>query len=356
MQRKILVKHYAGSKAYGTNIETSDTDFRGIFLGDRMEVSTPFFNVQEWVDTQEEDTKLFELNFFINLACDNNPNILETLFVDKSDIVENSQEYNYLREHNNMFLTKKIAHTTSSYAIQSLTKMKSHNKFINTDNMTKPLQTDFISVVRNFTENKNFNTKINLIKDFNSGYKLISYGKDIFGLIKSENKRSSPFNEDFMLNRVKNTDNTMPLILLKFNKEEYDLAKIKYNSFLKWKQSRSGSARNLLEDKFGYDCKDAMHLVRLMRIGYECITEGVYKVKRPDANELLEIRNGKWTYDEIYNYAKDFDLKIKKEVEKSNLPDNVDREKAGKLIIEIQDSGWGHIPLILKNKKSFKPS
>lgn len=356
MERKILVKHYAGSKAYGTNIETSDTDFRGIFLADRIEVSTPFFNVQEWVDKNEEDTKLFELNFFINLACDNNPNILETLFVDNSDIVLNSPEYSYLREHNNMFLTKKLAHTTSSYAIQCLTKMKSHNKFINNENMKEPLQTDFISVVRNFTENKDFNTKINLVNDFNSGYKLISYGKDIFGLIKSENKRSSPFNDQFMLNRIKNTDNTIPLILLKFKKEEYDLAKIKYNSFLKWKQSRTGSARNLLEDKFGYDSKDAMHLVRLMRVGYECLTEGVYKVKRSDAKELLEIRAGKWTYEEIYNYAKDFDLKIKKEVEKSHLPENVDRKKAAELIIEIQDSGWGYVPLILKNKKSRNPS
>lgn len=356
MERKILVKHYAGSKSYGTDIETSDTDFRGIFLGNRVEITTPFFNIKEWVDENEEDTKLFELNNFIDLACDNNPNILETLFVDKSDITISSNEYNYLRENNKMFLTKKIAYTTSAYAIQSLVKMKSHNKFVNNEDIKQPLQTDFVSVVRNFTENKDFNNKIDLVKDFASGYKLISYGKDIFGIIKSDNSRNSTFNSEFFLNRTRATDNTPPLLLLKFKSEEYEASKVKYNSYLKWKQSRSGSARNLLEDKFGYDSKDAMHLIRLMRIGYECITEGEYKVKRPDAKELLEIREGKWTYDEIYNYAKEFDLKIKNEVQKSNLPDKVDKEKAAKLILEIQDSGWFNIPLTLKNKKTFKPS
>lgn len=356
MNRIPLVKHYAGSKAYGTNIETSDTDFRGIFLGHRKEISTPFFKIQEWTDESEEDTKLFELNFFIELCCENNPNIMETLFVDKSDIVLNSLQYEYLRDNRDLFLTKKIAHTTSSYAIQCLSKMKNHNKFINNTDMKEPLQTDYISVVRNFTDNKDWNKKIDLVNDFSSGYKLISYGKDIYGLIKSENKRNSPFNQEFFLNRIKIQDNTVPLILLKFKKEEYELDKIKYNSFLKWKNARNNvlSERNKIEDKFGYDTKDAMHLVRLMRVGYEYITEGVYNVKRKDAEELLSIRNGDWSYEKIYNYALEFDDKIKSAAIISNIPNQVDKEKISEIIINIQDSVWdGKLLPKLKTKKNI---
>lgn len=356
MDRKILVKHYAGSKAYGTNIASSDTDFRGIFLGDRKEITTPFFPIKEWEDETEEDTKLFELNFFIDLACENNPNIIETLFVDKSDIVLNTPEYEYLRENRDMFLTRKIAHTTSSYAIQSLSKMKNHNRFINTEDMKAPLQTDFLKVLRNFTENKDFNKKIDIVKDFSRGYKLIAYGKDVFGLLKSMNPNQAPFNAEFFLNRIKAEDNTPPLLLLKFNLEEYEQAKIKYTSYLKWKAARIGSARNLLEDKFGYDTKDAMHLVRLMRIGYECITEGVYNVKRADSKELLEIRSGDWTYDKIYNYAKEFDNKIKEAVKTCALPEYVDKEKASKIIMDIQNSVWYQMPLPkIKNQNKIKP-
>lgn len=356
MKRVPLVKHYAGSKAYGTNIESSDTDFRGIFLGNREEITTPFFKVQEWSDESEEDTKLFELNFFIDLCCDNNPNIMETLFVDKSDIVVNSKEYEYLRDNRDLFLTTKIAHTTSSYAIQCLSKMKNHNKFINKVDIKEPLQTDFLSVIRNFTDNKDWNTKLDIVKDFKSGFKLISYGKDMFGLVESDNLKNSPFNDDFFLNRIKLNDNKIPLMILKFKSEEYNAAKIKYNAFKKWKEARSlSSIRNLIEDKFGYDTKDAMHLVRLMRVGYEYITEGVYNVKRKDAKELLEIRNGAWSYDKIYNYALEFDEKIKSAVKQSSIPDHVDKEKISKIILNIQDSVWsGALLPKFKNDKKIK--
>ena len=60
------MKHYAGSLAYGTNVSTSDTDFRGIFVGERSEISTPFGKITEWADPNEEDTKLFE---FIDNHC-----------------------------------------------------------------------------------------------------------------------------------------------------------------------------------------------------------------------------------------------------------------------------------------------
>ncbi len=133
--KKIIVKHYAGSLAYGTNTPESDTDFRGIFIGEREDITTPFKSLTEWIDPSEEDTKLFELNFFIELACGSNPNILETLYVDEADIVINSPEYKHLRENRDLFLTQKIAFTTSAYAIQELNKMRSHNKFINKEEM-----------------------------------------------------------------------------------------------------------------------------------------------------------------------------------------------------------------------------
>jgi len=356
MNRKILVKHYAGSISYGTNVATSDTDFRGIFVGDRKEITSPFYNIKEIEDETEEDTKYFELNNFVSLAADNNPNIIETLFVDKKDIVLNTPEYEYLRSFRENFLTKKIAYTTSSYAIQCLEKMKRHSKFINQEDISEPKQTDFLKVLRNFTENKEFNKKIDIVKDFSIGYKLIAYNKEIYGLVKSENPKQKPFNADFFLNRLKAEDNSMPLFLLKYNSEDYEQAKIKYNAYLKWKFSRVESVRNLIEDKFGYDTKDAMHLIRLMRVGYECITEGVYNVKRKDAKELLEIREGLWSYDKLFNYAIELDKKIKEEVIKCKLPEYVDKDLLSKIIIDIQDSCWNIKPLPkINNNNRPKP-
>ncbi len=51
MTENLIVKHKAGSHAYGTQIETSDEDHRGIFVADPINIRTPFFKVEEATDT-----------------------------------------------------------------------------------------------------------------------------------------------------------------------------------------------------------------------------------------------------------------------------------------------------------------
>lgn len=356
MERKILVKHYAGSLAYGTNVASSDTDFRGIFLGSRYEVSTPFDNVTEWVDLNEEDTKFFELNFFTSLATSNNPNILETLYVDKKDVVITTPEYEHLRNNRDIFLSKKIAMTTSSYALQELIKMKSHNKYINKEEVLQPKQTEFLELIQNFTDEKIMKNELRFEERFPEGYKMSHYGSGIFGLIPSP--RSKPFNFEHNINRQKPDRNEQPIMILRFKEEAYEAAKVKFKSYTAWKENRKNTVRNLIEEKFGFDTKNAMHLVRLMRTGYECVSEGIYVVKRPDAKELLDIREGGWSYDKLKEYALQMDEKIKVAMTTSKLPDEVDIEKVKKLIVEIQDSVWGFkaLPeLENKTKRVFKP-
>lgn len=126
-----LVKHYAGSIAYGTNLPTSDVDFRGIFVADPVNVRTPFFPIHEKRDLSEEDTVLYELWQFMRLALDCNPNVIETLWVDESSIVQTSPGYELLRENRHALLSSKIAFTTSGYALSQLKRIKGHNKWIN---------------------------------------------------------------------------------------------------------------------------------------------------------------------------------------------------------------------------------
>lgn len=127
---KTIVKHYAGSLAYGTNLPTSDIDFRGIFVADEINIRTPFFPVREVSDQTEDDTKLFELSHFMKLTLDCNPNIIETLWVDESDITFRTPAYDLLRENRHELLSSKIAFTTSGYALAQLKRIKGHNKWL----------------------------------------------------------------------------------------------------------------------------------------------------------------------------------------------------------------------------------
>jgi uncharacterized protein len=65
-----------------------------------------------------------------------------------------------------------------------------------------------------------------------------------------------------------------------------------------------GEKRKGLVEKYGYDCKNAAHLIRLLRMGIEFLTEGVlYVERRNDATQLLEIKRGEWTLDQVKSEA-----------------------------------------------------
>lgn len=50
-----------------------------------------------------------------------------------------------------------------------------------------------------------------------------------------------------------------------------------------------GQKRRELVRRVGYDAKNAAHLIRLLRMGIEFLTEGTLHVERADATELLDI-------------------------------------------------------------------
>lgn len=350
MRDNMLVKHYAGSHAYGTALPTSDVDFRGIFCADPVNVRTPFFKVNECEDQTEEDTKLYELAHFMKLCLDCNPNIVETLWVDESDITFRTPAYDLLREHRYDLLSSKIAFTTSGYALAQLKRIKGHNKWINNPQPEEPpRQTDFVSLVHNFTDDKLF--KISLT-DYHRGYRLIPYGNgNIFGLYEAEGYET--FDHNFTLNTnyepededknffVVGDKRKHPLFVVKWNKEEYNIAKEQHKQYWTWKNNRN-EIRSELEEQFGYDTKHAMHLVRLLRMGYEALTTGELIVRRPDAEELLDIRRGKWTYEEIVTYAEEMDLMVREDLyKKTELRKRPDIKFAATLLMDVQDLVWG---------------
>ena len=340
MRDNLLVKHLAGSHAYGTALPTSDTDYRGIFCADPINILTPWYTVKEVEDTNEEDTKYYELSHFMKLCVDCNPNIVETLWIDESDVITSSPAYEFLREHRSEFLSSKIAFTTSGYALAQLKRIKGHNKWINNPQPVEPpRQIDFVSLVQNFMTKKMF--KINM-EEYRSGYRLIPYGHDIYGLVKDWSDRCT-YSDDFTLNTVYEpdlNDELVPLAIVKFNKEEYKQAKEKHAQYWTWKNNRN-EARSELEEQFGYDTKHAMHLVRLLRMGKEALEEGVLKVKRPDAEELLAIRDGAWTYDQCVEYAEEMDRTIRETLYlKTDLPKRPNLQRTAELLMEAQRLVW----------------
>lgn len=60
-----------------------------------------------------------------------------------------------------------------------------------------------------------------------------------------------------------------------------------------------GNKRKKLVEKLGYDAKNASHCIRILRMGIEFLTDGRLYVNRHDAPQLLEIKRGEWTLEQV---------------------------------------------------------
>lgn len=341
MKDNMLVKHYAGSISYGTNLPTSDVDFRGIFCGDPVNVRTPFFTVRECEDIEEEDTKLLELAHFMKLCLDCNPNIIETLWVNDSDIVMRTPAYDMLREHRHALLSSKIAFTTSGYALSQLRRIKNHSKWINNPQTKQaPKQMDYVSLVQWLGTEKVLSIEIS---NWNDDHRLVPYGSNLFGVYGAPGYQiydnHGHLNNDFKGDREA-LDH--PKMLIRFNKEEYLRANDIHKHYWEWKENRNVT-RGALEEQFGYDTKHAMHLVRLLRMGIESLRDEEIVVKRPDAEELLAIRDGAWDYDDIVKYAESMDKEVREVWYKNTkLRKKPDLKLAAQLLMDVQDLVWSN--------------
>lgn len=342
MAENLLVKHYAGSHSYGTALPTSDVDFRGIFAADPVNVRTPFFPVYEVNDTKEEDTKFYELAHYMKLALQCNPNIVETLWVEDGDIVFRTPAYDLLRQHRAKLLSSKIAFTTSGYALAQLKRIKGHNKWINNPQPEeRPKHYDFVSLVQWFGAEKMMPRDFKLT-NYRTNWRLVPYGHDVHGLYQADGYET--FGDNGALNTTFEEGGReelgMPLAVIKFNKDVYIQAREKWEQYWTWKRNRNVD-RSALEEHFGYDTKHAMHLVRLLRMGVEALRDGQVVVKRPDAAELLSIRNGAWTYEQLVEYAEHMDREVHEVwYKKTSLPKTPDLHFAAKLLMDVQDSIW----------------
>jgi len=257
-----LTKH--GSTAYGTNLPSSDIDYKGIavppsryFDGFLHRFEQAEFHHQ----TDGVDMVVFDVRKFFRLAADCNPSIIEVLFTEPEDRVIVTAPAEAILSHRDMFLSKKAKHTFGGYAVSQLKKLQSHRRWLKFPPPAKPR----------------------------------------FGATLQE-----------------------------------------WRHYETWLENRN-KERPALEAKFGYDTKHGMHLVRLLRMGVEILRDQKVLVKRPDAQELLEIRAGAWTYERLLEYAQDQLVLLDDLYKTSTLPDAPDRNALDRLcsdIVSSQRYGW----------------
>lgn len=100
-------------------------------------------------------------------------------------------------------------------------------------------------------------------------------------------------------------------------------------------QAYQGKKRRERFEKFGYDCKNAAHLIRLLKMGIEALLTEEINVARHDAKQLKAIKQGEWTLKQIETEAERLQHLLDDAFVKCNLPSRPNYQKAEKLLISI---------------------
>ncbi|MGB0384076.1 MAG: nucleotidyltransferase domain-containing protein [Ardenticatenaceae bacterium] len=95
-----------------------------------------------------------------------------------------------------------------------------------------------------------------------------------------------------------------------------------------------GEKRKRLVTQHGYDTKNAAHLIRLLRMGIEFIKDGDLQVTRPDAQELLHIKRGGWSLEQVKTEAQRLFEEAEQVYQDSKLPAQPDHEAVNQLLLD----------------------
>ncbi|MDR2674763.1 MAG: nucleotidyltransferase domain-containing protein [Opitutaceae bacterium] len=117
----VIYRCTVGSRAYGLDTETSDTDLRGIYQAP-PEMQWSLFGAPEQFEDNEAQTCYWELQKFLVMALKANPNVLECLYsplVDKT--TETGARLLSIREG---FLSQMIFQTFNGYALSQFRKLE----------------------------------------------------------------------------------------------------------------------------------------------------------------------------------------------------------------------------------------
>jgi len=117
----IIYKCTVGSRAYGLDVENSDTDRRGIYLPP-ADMQWSLYGLPEQIENSETQECFWELQKFLVLALKANPNILECLYTPLVEFKNHACEELLAERHR--FLSKLVYQTYNGYVLSQFKKLE----------------------------------------------------------------------------------------------------------------------------------------------------------------------------------------------------------------------------------------
>jgi len=348
-QGLIIFEAIGGSRAYGTELPTSDTDIRGVFICPQDVILGTGYVGQ--VNDQTNDVVFYEIRKFLELVKTNNPNILELLNTPEDCIISKDPLFDLILEHKERFITKRTRNSFGGYAVQQIKKARGLNKKIVKPEISKVKKSplDFCYVIGG-----NFELTGSLpitkwladryMEQSYCGLTVIPNARDTYALyfcISPEYKGIvKEIDGEFVSNALRLTSiekGLTPDCYISYNKDGYTKYCKDYKEYWEWVEKRNPDRyAETIKHAKGYDAKNLMHCHRLLDMAIEILDGQGINVRRPNREYLLSIRKGDMDYDTLLADAEDkleqMDLLFKD----SDLPESLPHELINSLLIEIR--------------------
>jgi predicted nucleotidyltransferase len=306
--KNIILLTTGGSHAYGTDTEGSDLDIRGITLNSAAELLTMEYNDKP-VEDRKTDTVVYFLKQITGLLLNCNPNTIELLGTKEEHLFICTHEGRFLRDNVNFFLSKKAAASFGGYAIQQLRRLQN------------ALARD--SYPQSEKEQHILNSIFKQLLTLPDRYKELTKGELSLYLDTSSK-------EDF------EKEIFMDISLRHYPLRDFKNIYAEMNNVLR--DYDKLNHRNSKKDELHLN-KHAMHLIRLLIMGTEILQgKGVHTYREKEKDLLLDIRNSKYSYEEIFEMVDKYDAEFKYASENTVLPDEPSYEKVRELVMEINKS------------------
>lgn len=340
----IILECISGSKAYGLDTPSSDTDIKGVFL-----LPKKYFyglNYIPQISNPSNDIVYYELGRFLELLALNNPNILELLSTPEAATI---YKHPYLNQIEQSFILSKLCKNTfGKFALSQIKKARGlKKKIVNPVGKIRKSVLAFCHI--NYNNGALPLLKYLAIKNWkqeNCGLVNIPYMKNVYGLYYNPSInykgiiKSDDANEVCLSSIPKGEQQAA---LLYFNKDGYSTYCKEYREYWDWVEKRNESRyENTKSHGKNYDAKNMMHTFRLLEMAIEIAREGEINVYRKDRDFLLKIKKGDFEYDTLIKMASEKQMEMERAFKQSGLPVKPEIEKINTLAFQLRDRFYSH--------------
>lgn len=337
-QNLILFEVISGSKSFGLNTPTSDTDIKGVYYLPKEQ----FFglNYIPQISNETNDEIYYELGRFVELLLKNNPNILEIVASPDDCVLFKHTIMNQLQI--GYFLSKLCKDSFAGYAITQIKKARGlKKKILNPIEKEKKSLLDFCFILEGY-DSISLDTwlKKNNFKQENCGLTNMPHSKGVYAIFYNENAKYKGIIQKENANEVSLSSiqkGEKEIAYLYCNQDSYSSYCKDYREYWDWIEKRNDNRYNTnqLHGK-NYDSKNMMHTIRLLQTAKQILETGKLNIRVSNREELLNIKAGKIEYDDLLEMADNIIASIEKNFETCTLPDFPNKQKIEAILVKMR--------------------